>query len=344
MSQPTLPDTMTVVVLDAYQGAESLRVEERPVPRPGRNQLLVKVAASPINPSDIMFMNGTYGFERPLPTVPGFEGSGDVVAFGQGSGLLARWLKGKRVACVTQDEGDGVWAEYALIASNRALPLAQSISTEQGAMSAVNPLSAVAMIDIARSRRQRSIINTAAASALGQMLNRLGKSEGVEIINIVRRAEQVAALKQQGIQHVLNSSDDDYLEQLRDLSHRMQTHLAFDAIGGDSTLQLLDAMPNGSTVLIYGNLSNQPARADTSSLIFRDKHIGGFYLTDWLLPKNLGQLLLLWRKAQGLLTSSLHTEIRARYPLSQVHEALATYQRQMTGGKILLVPGMNSQA
>ncbi|NCF67045.1 MAG: alcohol dehydrogenase catalytic domain-containing protein [Chloroflexi bacterium] len=148
MSRNQIPDQMTAVVLDSYAGVEALRVEKRLVPKPGDNEVLVKVAASPINPSDLAFLEGLYGFKKQTPVVPGFEGSGTVVAVGRG--MMGRYLQGKRVACISQDKGDGVWAEYMVTSTGYALPLDQSVSLEQGAMSADNPLTAIAFMEIAK--------------------------------------------------------------------------------------------------------------------------------------------------------------------------------------------------
>ena len=114
-SQPvtSIPVTMRAVQLRAYDGnPESVAVVELPVPRPGPGQVLIRVAASPINPSDLMFIRGLYGFKKPLPATPGFEGSGTVVE--AGSGMMPRFLKGRRVACAAADPNiaGGMWAEY----------------------------------------------------------------------------------------------------------------------------------------------------------------------------------------------------------------------------------------
>ena len=101
---------MTAVVLDSYSGPDALRVEQRPVPKPGKDEILVKVAASPINPSDLAFLGGNYGFDKPPPVVPGGEGSGTVVAVGPGA--MGRYFLGKRVACLSNGQRDGIWAEY----------------------------------------------------------------------------------------------------------------------------------------------------------------------------------------------------------------------------------------
>jgi len=336
MAQLQVPEQMTAVVLTSYSGVEGLRVEKRPVPKPGKNEVLVKVAASPINPSDLAFLEGLYGFKKPTPVVPGFEGSGTVVA--AGAGLLGRYLHGKRVACVSQDQGDGVWAEYLVTATNYALPLSKSVSLEQGAMSVVNPLTAIAMVEIARTGGHQAIVLTAAASALGQMVNRLGQSEGVQVVNIVRRDEQVSLLKELGARVVLNSSEPDFGRQLRDTCRQHGIRLAFDAVAGPLTLQLLEAMPRHSKVTVFGGLSYEAVQAHPGHLIFQDKAIDGFWLTTWLARKSFVRLLLLWRRAQKLLSAELRSEIRTRRPLHDAKEAIEGYQNNMTGGKVLLIP------
>jgi NADPH:quinone reductase-like Zn-dependent oxidoreductase len=112
---------MTAVVLNSYSGAEALRVEQRPVPKPGKDEVLVKVAASPINPSDLAFLDGKYGFDNAPPVVPGGEGSGTVVAVGPGA--MGRYFLGKRVACLRNGERDGTWLEITKDGGHKAIVL-----------------------------------------------------------------------------------------------------------------------------------------------------------------------------------------------------------------------------
>ena len=331
-----MPEQMTAVILEAYEGAKALRLVQRPVPQPGPNEVLIKVAASPINPSDLMFLQGRYGFQKSLPTVPGFEGSGTVVAAGSNTGLMGKYLAGRRVACVTQQNGDGLWAEYVTTSVNFALPLAKSVSLEQGAMSVVNPLTAVALIDMAKKAGHKAVLNTAAASVLGQMMVRLGQQEGVEVISVVRREEQAALLKQQGARQVFNSSEPDFARQLHDFCHQHKVRLAFDAIADEMPQTLLNAMPPHSKVTIYGGLSQRPLPVHYQTFIFKDQTVDGFWLTTWVGQKSFWQSLRLWQKAQKLMQSALKTEVRARYPLQNAPEAVTEYETQMTGGKVLL--------
>ena len=167
---------MRAVQLKAYDGKPgSLTVAEVPVQRPGPGEVLVKVFASPVNPSDLAFITGNYGIKKALPATPGFEGSGTVVA--TGSGMMARVMTGRRVACAAADPKStgGMWAGYIVTSAQFCVPLSKRVDLEQGATMLVNPLTAWALVGEARRGRHRAIVQTAAASALGRMVVRLGQ-------------------------------------------------------------------------------------------------------------------------------------------------------------------------
>ncbi len=332
-----IPETMRAVMLYAYDGApESLRVEARAVPRPERGQVLVKMSASPINPSDLMFLKGFYGVRKPLPVVPGWEGCGRVVA--SGDDWMSRWLLGKRVACASPNRTDGTWAQYMLTSANRCLPLSDTIDDEQGAMLIVNPLTAWALVDIARKRGLRAIIQTAAASALGKMVVRLCQHFKLEAIHIVRREEQAETLRQMGAVHVLNSQSDDFDKSLRKLAHELDARLAFEAVSGTLSAQVLRAMPAGSTLILYGALSESACMADPRDLIFERKRIEGFWLADWLGGRSVLQQVRLGRQIQPLVPTLLRSEVHAKVSLDRIHEALQAYAQSMSAGKWLITP------
>ena len=337
MTQLQVPEAMTAVVLDSFSGVEALRVEQRPVPKPGKDEVLVKVAASPINPSDLAYLDGNYGFKNQPPVVPGGEGSGTVVAVGPG--MAGRYFLGKRVACLSQGNGSGMWAEYVVTsAKGGALPLHDEVTLEQGAMSMVNPLTACAFLEIAEEGGHQAIVLTAAASSLGQMVNRLARSKGVQVINVVRRDAQVELLKEQGATIVLNSGEANFAQQLHDACHQADAHLAFDAVAGPMTRRLLDALPEHSKVTVYSCLSYEAPQTGPDHLIFEDKTLNGFWLGPWINKMNLIQILMLWRRAQKLIGTELKSKIRAQYPFQQAKQAVQDYLGQMTGGKILLRP------
>ena len=337
MAQERIPDEMIAVVLHAYEGPGGLRVERRPVPSPGRDEVLVKMAASPINPSDLAVLHGRYGFRPDPPFVPGGEGSGTVVAVGPGA--MGRYFQGSRVACLWDGRRDGAWAQY-MVASTKGgvLPLSDSVSLERGATSVINPLTASAFIEITKKGGHKAIVLSAAASSLGRMVNRLASGEGIEVINVVRRDTQVELLRQQGASIVLNSSDSGFDDALRDACHQHDAHLAFDAVAGELTARLLRALPSNSKVTVFSALSFEPAQTPPDQLIFENKCVDGFWLGPFIASRNLVQTMLTWRRAQKLVTTDLRTEIRAEYPLEDAPRAVEEYVSQMTGGKCLLRP------
>ncbi len=334
-----LPSTMRAVQLRDYDGKpDSITIAEVPVPRPGPGEVLVRVFASPVNPSDLMFLRGMYGFKKSLPTVPGFEGSGTVVEAGRG--MMAQILKGRRVACAAADAkvAGGMWAEYVVTSAKFCMPLLKRVEIEQGATLLVNPLTAWALMDEARRGRHRAVVQTAAASALGHMIIRLGKKYSIPVINVVRRAAQVDALRAMGADYVVNSSDPGFEAALRSLCHRLGATIGFDAVSGEMSARVLTAQPQGARLIVYGALSLGAVHADPSSLIFESKHVEGFWLSAWLRDRGLVGQLRMARQVQGLLASELKTEIQARFPLEQAAQALAQYTANMSAGKVLLVP------
>jgi NADPH:quinone reductase-like Zn-dependent oxidoreductase len=201
----------------------------------------------------------------------------------------------------------------------------------------VNPLTAVAFLDIARGGRHAAIVNNAAASALGRMIIRLGRRSGITTISIVRRHEHVGVLKALGADYVLNSDDVHFPSTLRDLAHRVRATLAFDAVGGAQTRMLVEAMPFGSTVVVYAGLTGEPSTFDALALAGEQKTITGFYLPNWMAARGLPALLRDIRRVQHLVATDLQTAIRDRFPLSAAQTALDMYEADMTAGKVLLV-------
>ncbi len=326
---------MPAVVLNSYSGVDALSIEQIPVPTPGKNEVLVKVAFAPINPSDLATLTGYYGFKNPTPIVPGGEGSGIVVA--AGPGVMANYFLDKNVACAGWGIGGGLWSEYVVKSvKGGVLPLHKSLPLEQGAMSLINPLTANAFIDISKKGGHKAIVLTAAASSLGQKVNHLGRKEGIQIVNVVRRDAQVNLLKAQGADIVLNSNESEFEQQLYDACHQTNARLAFDAVAGSLTNQLLKAMPSNSKVTVFSALSRQAVQASPDLLIFENKRIDNFWLGPWMSQQNFIKIMLLWKRIQKQIPNHLKSDIRRIYPLQEVKEAILDYRSEMTGGKVLL--------
>ena len=329
----SLPQTMQALVLTA---PDALTVQEVPVPQPGPGEVLVRLAASPINPSDLMTVKGEYGTRRDYPAIPGLEGSGTVVT--AGSGMMGRFLVGRRVACASAK--GGMWAEFNVVPATTCVPLPNDVSFGSGAMSAVNPLTAIALISLARKGRHVSAISTGAGGQLGRMIRKRGKEKGVKIINVVRRAEQVAALEADGAAHVLNSTDPEFAGALAELCAKLRCTMAFDAVGGSLTAQLVEAMGPRSHTLIYGALAQEAVPLHPGTMIFKEAKVEGFWLSQWLPRKSLPQMLWHAREAtQALKGGFAVSEVARVVPLTEGEAGLKAYEADMSAGKTLIRPG-----
>lgn len=326
-----VPERMRTLVLHRFDTREpEVTLEEQPVSGPGAGQVLVRVSASPINPSDVLFLAGHYPTGRTLPTAPGFEGAGLVVAAGDGCEDLA----GRRVAFLAT--ADGAWAEFARVDRVLCFPLPDHITDEQGAMLLINPISALGMMQLARDQGATAVVQTAAASALGRMLVRLGKRYGVTTISVVRRAEQAALLRDLGASHVVDTSRDGWEAELAGLAGELNARVAFDAVAGNMTGQVLETMPSGSTVYVYGALSGGEVHVPAGALIFGDKQVRGFWLSHWL-GANLANAA--WQADLfELAAEDLTSEVAEQVGLDGVVRAIGRYMQGMTRGKVLVVP------
>lgn len=330
-----LPQKNKGLELTSYEGKESdFRVIEKPIPNLKAKDVLIKMYGAPINPSDLMFVRGLYGIKKKLPAFAGFEGSGTVVAVGS----EVRFLQvGMDVSC-TSSTGDGTWAEYTITAEENCIPLIDDVTLEEGACFFVNPLTAVAMVDIVKSSGSKALVQTAAASSLGQMLYKYSKTNGLEAINIVRKPEQEEILRSIGAEHILNSNDKNFESNLKKLSKKLEATVLLDAVAGELSFQILAALPYGSKMISYGALSEQSIPVNAGLMIFQNKKIEGFWLSSWIYNKGYQNVIELAQKAQKYLKTDLRTEIKRKFLIEEGYQALDYYKNNMTGGKILIVP------
>lgn len=329
----TPPATMRAVTQSAPGAA--LELHERPMPQPGPDDVLVKIAASPINPSDLAMLQGSYGISFDYPMIPGLEGSGQVVA--TGPGLMPRLLAGKPVACVAGAQG--LWAEYAVIPASQCLPLPPEIPLGPGAMAMVNPLTAYAFGRIADAKRHRALVSTAAAGQLGAMIRKACRRRGIKVINIVRSEAQRDALAAQNA-IALNMNAPGFEAELKAECKRLRCRLALDAVGGQMTFQLVEAMPPKSEVLIYGGLAQEASRLNPGTMIFREARVEGFWLTKWLARKTLPEKLWIMRQVTlGLKGGFATSHVAHVVGLEAAPDAPAGYMGDMSAGKWLIAPG-----
>jgi NADPH:quinone reductase len=332
--QTNIPETMQAVKLERPDGP--LTIGTVKVPQPLDGEVLVKMACAPVNPSDLLRIKSISG-EYIDSFIPGIEGSGTIVSAGKG--LLPKLWLGKRVACSSLNPASGTWAEYMATSASFCFPIPKAISDEQGSMLLVNPMTAVAFFDIIKKEKHKAIVNSAAAGALGQMIIILGKKHNISVINVVRNEKQADLLQKKGARYVLKNTDKDFVDQLRLMAHDLNATLALDPITGTYTQQLLDNLPYGSTVIVYGNLAAADQGTTLRPLLLENKKLHGFYLANWMKDNNLLKTITNLNKVKRLLRNDFNVTVQGRFPLDKAQLAIDTYLNNMTAGKVLLIPG-----
>jgi NADPH:quinone reductase-like Zn-dependent oxidoreductase len=298
-------------------------------------EVWIQMKASPINPSDLALIAGTYPTKKQFPFVPGLEGSGLVVA--SGGGFMANFVLGKRVACSAAESGDGTWAEYMKAPASNCIPLIKSMSYEQGASAIVNPITAVALIETVKKSGNQAFVNTAAAGALGKMMIRLAKKEGLQAINIVHRPALVNLIRKEGAEVILDSSQSGFETQLSEACKKHKATILLDAVGGTFSDVLLQAAPDNSTLVTYASLEKDLMHINPAPIIRFGKKVEGFHLAQWIGRQSKLKLLFTTRKAQKLMMDgTLASPIHKTFSLNGINDAIENYQAEMSSGKWML--------
>lgn len=349
--------------------------QQMPTPKPG--QVIIKVEATPVNPSDLGVMFGmadasastTSGsgaatklsapvssqgmrvmkarIDQPLPV--GNEGAGTVVAAGDDKEAQA--LMGKTVAAM----GGGMYGQYRCVDAIMCMPLLDGDTAKDGASSFVNPLTALCMVENMRMDGHTALVHTAAASNLGQMLNRICQADGVELVNIVRKKEQADILKAMGAKYIVDSSSDTFLADLTDAVHATGATLAFDATGGGTLAStILSAMEGAAArtpgaYSIYGSVAHKQVflygGLDTSPTTLTRGYGMAWGVGGWLLPNFLAKAGL---EVAGRLRTRVANELTTTFASNYTDEISLTealqadvvrkYQAKTTGEKFLICP------
>jgi NADPH:quinone reductase-like Zn-dependent oxidoreductase len=326
---------MKAVFLENQGGP--LIVREVPVPFPGPSEVIVRIAAAPVNPSDLARLRNGHTDNDLKTFIPGLEGSGTVVAAGKG--VLPRLWLGKRVACSTTRSTSGTWAEYMVTNAGSCFPLSSKVSDEQGSMTLINPLTAIEFFKIIRQGRHKAIINNPAGSALGRMIEILAGKNNIHVINIVRNQKQAENLMEAGSPYVLNSSDPSFINNLETLACQLEATVLFDAVCNNQLPAVINVLPRNSSVIIYGNLSlEEHILINPRTLLDKNIRVSGFYLANKARENGVLKNMLNILEVRRLMNTEIKIAIHERYPLTRAQEAIETYMKNMSAGKIVLVP------
>ena len=315
-----------------------LQIQDRPKPVPKRGEVLVRMIASPVNPSDLMYIEGKYGLQpASWPATPGFEGLGVVEA--TGGGVLG-WLRnGKRVAVLNGVMGN--WSEYTVTTARQVIPIPADIPDEQAATFFVNPATALALTrHVLKVPAGEWLLQSAAGSQLGKMVIALGKKHGFRTINTVRRPEQVAELKALGADAVICEADGPLDEQVRKATGGTGVKFAMDPVGGATGSAVIRSLAEGGRCILFGLLSGEPVTVDPRFLITGNKRVEGFWLGEWAKSQRVLKILRLIRELRSLMREGvLKTHVAETFPLDRVQDAVRYAASPGKAGKVLLKIG-----
>jgi NADPH:quinone reductase-like Zn-dependent oxidoreductase len=349
-----------------------------PTPEPGPDEVVVRVEATPINPSDLGLLTGAADLStvkasgtKELPVITakvpeggmkamvarldesmpvGNEGAGTVIK--TGSSDAAKALMGKTVAMI----GGAMYAQYRCLRVNECMPLPAGTTAAEGASWFVNPLTALGMTETMRREGHKALVHTAAASNLGQMLNRICLKDGIGLVNIVRSEAQADLLRKLGAKHIVDSSKPSFMDDLTGALTETGATIAFDAIGGGKLAgQILTAMEAainktaktaysryGSNVhkqvYVYGSLDTRPVEINRAFGMAWG--VGGWLLFPFLMK--IGPVD--GQKLRERVVSELKTTFASHYTkVVSLQEALeisnlAVYGKRATGEKFLINP------
>jgi NADPH:quinone reductase len=332
---------MKVIRFEQFgEPSQVLKLAEAPIPEPRRREVRVRMIASPINPSDLLTIQGRYGVLPKLPATPGYEGVGIVDK--AGPGLLGKFYVGRRVAVLNQNGAN--WGEYVTLPAIRVVPVASDIPDAQVASFFVNPATVLAMArHVLKVPAGAWLLQSAAGSTLGRMMIKLGKHDGFKTLNIVRRREAREELTKLGADAVICSADGPIEEQVRKLVGEDGVKYAVDPVGGDTGTGVFNALGIGGRMLVYGTLDDAPIRIDPRTMIAGRRVVEGFYLGHWAAERPKVKMLLLFREIADLIRKGvLDTELGREFPLEAIGEAVREAESVARHGKVLLRIGNGS--
>jgi NADPH:quinone reductase-like Zn-dependent oxidoreductase len=308
---------------------EVLYLKESEMPQPKAHEVLIRVKARNINPSDIMFVRGMYGITPKLPSSAGFEASG-VVEKGDEAGKVAA---GTRVMFTAI----GTWKEYVCVPAAMVIPIPPQMSDEVACQAFVNPMTAYGMIEESGLQAGQWLFLTAGASAFGKFAIQMAKAKGIRVAATVRHESQKQVLMDLGAELVINTSTEKLAKVIFGKTE-VGVDVVFDAVGGELGVKALSCLKQKGRMLVFGALALENLSINSGLLIFKNLRIEGFWLSTWIEELSTEQRMKAFQQVFGfLMLDESRVDVAATFPLEEFKAALTAYHQAGRNGKILLV-------
>jgi NADPH:quinone reductase-like Zn-dependent oxidoreductase len=320
-------------------GEPSHVIQLNTVPEPvlDAEEVLISMEAAPLNPSDFLFVRGTYGVRPAFPSAVGAEGVGRVIKIGSKVDVAL----GKRVLILPTYE-QGTWADQVVVPARNIIRMSDEADPLQLSMIGINPVTAYLLLNRYVSLMPGDWIGqTAANAAMGQYIIKLAKLAGLKTLNVVRREEAVGQVRQWGGDRVVLQGDDLNTDIEAALDGK-KLSLVLDTVGGTPVGELAKSLKTGGSIVVYALLSGQFPALSPKDLIYGSLSLHGFWLINWIRNAPRTEIEEIYQKLGDLVAGgSLSAEVERVYPLEQFKEAFEQSLKPNRSGKILFKFGDN---
>ncbi|MGJ3244394.1 MAG: zinc-dependent alcohol dehydrogenase family protein [Opitutales bacterium] len=319
-------DTHALVYSAYGKPTEVLRWEGRALDDLRDDQVRVRLIASPIHPSDIGLIQGSYGTRRELPAVGGREGIGEIVACGS---AVTGLKPGQRVRLPAEQ---GIWQTLHHVSATACLPLPRDVPDLQAAQAFINPVTALAILTECVPLEPGDWISlNAANSAVGLSFIRMARWMGFRTLAVIRRPDWEDSLKALGADAVVPDNDD-WPGRVRELTGGQPVRLALNQVGGQSVYRLIKALGEGGTCVTIGAAASEAIRFPTRYLIFNDIRLIGFWLDAWLSRQSAGDIANLYARVFAWMAAGdLELPVADTFPLERYQAAFAALEEPRLG-------------
>lgn len=312
---------------------EVLSLGDRPKPEPKANEVRVKTILASIHNHDLLTVAGKYGFKPEMPAIGGSEAVGIIDAVGD---EVKNLKVGQRVAAASVQ---GTWAEYFTAPAHMVFPVPDSLEDEMAAQLIAMPLSALMLIEFLNLQPGQWVIHNAANGAVGKSLAMLAAARGIKTINLVRSAESLKELTDLDLKNNINTSDEDWKNQVRQMVGDEPISAAVDSVGGESSGDLLSLLGHGGIFAVFGAMSGKPMVLNPTDMIFKQAVLKGFWgskISQEMPVANKQRLIseLIERAVAG----HLKLPVEAVFDLADVVKAVGGKLQAGKQGKVLLRP------
>ncbi len=313
--------------------AEVLSVQEVPDPEPGPGQALVRVLLSPIHNHDLWTVRGSYGFKPEMPARAGTEAVGVVEAIGEGVEHLS---VGQRVAT---GGSFGAWAELIVAPAAGLVPVPDGMTDEAAAQLVSMPFSAIALIDFLELSEGDWIVQNAANGAVGRLVAQLAAARGVNVLGLVRRADGVEELRDQGIERIVATDDDGWRDRVKEIVGDATIVAGVDSVGGSAAGDVVSLLAEDGVLVVFGAMASPTLEISSGDVIFKQVVVKGFWGSKVFPAMDREKrAALMGELVSGIGSGTLTLPVEKVYALDEISDAARASAEPGRRGKILLRP------